>query len=142
MNTAEAAARKGRESLKNLTAALRVAARNPGKEKPIHDLRVAIRRFTQVLRVFGSRFEHPRKMRRRLRGVMDLCGAVRNCDIAVEVLQAAEAPAKPALQGRLKRRRERAGRDLARLLKEGESARGYAALARVAERTLRRSNGD
>lgn len=120
MTTAQTAAQKARQNLKTLIAALRVTAKNPGKEKPIHDLRVAIRRFTQVLRVFGSRFEHPRKMRRRLRGVMDLCGEVRNCDIAAEVLEAAEAPAKPTLRSRLKRRRARAGRDLARLLKEGE----------------------
>jgi CHAD domain-containing protein len=111
---------KARQRLQALSANLRVAAKHPGKEKSIHDLRVAIRRFTQVLRVFGSGFEHTRRMRRRLRGLMDLCGAVRNCDIAFEVLEAAGAPAQPALRSRLKRRRVRASRQLAKLLKDGD----------------------
>jgi len=77
---------------------------------------VSIRRFKQVLRVFDGSFEHARRMRRSLREIMDLCGAARNCDIAPEVLKAAGVPANHALKKRLKQRRARAGRNLAKLL--------------------------
>jgi CHAD domain-containing protein len=109
---------KARERLRILGASLRRAAKHPGEVDSIHRLRVSIRRFTQVLRVFDGLFSHSRKMRRRLRGLMDLCGAARNCDIAVEVLAAAGVPADAALAKRLKQRRARAGRELAKLLSE------------------------
>jgi CHAD domain-containing protein len=111
---------KARERLQALSISLRRAAKHPSEADSIHRLRVAIRRFTQVLRVFGSGFEHTRRMRRHLRGLMDLCGAVRNCDIAVEVLAEAGAPAHAGLKGRLKRRRVRVSRQLAKLLKDGD----------------------
>ncbi len=41
---------------------------------------------------------HYRKMRRRLRKLMDLCGAVRNYDIAIEILEAAGTPAAGSAQ--------------------------------------------
>jgi CHAD domain-containing protein len=107
---------KARERLQILADSLRRAAKHPGKAESIHDLRVAIRRFTQVLRVFDGLFNHPRKMRHALRGVMDLCGEARNCDIAPGVLTDAGVPPDSGLEKRLKRRRARAGRDLAKLL--------------------------
>lgn len=116
---AKAVEAKARERLQALAASLRRAAKRPAEAESIHRLRVSIRRFTQVLRVFGRGFEHTRRMRRRLRGLMDLCGAVRNCDIAGEVLKAAQAPVDRTLRARLKRRRRLAGRDLARSLQDG-----------------------
>lgn len=116
----EGAESKARERLRALSASLRRAAKHPGQAESIHRLRVAIRRFTQVLRVFGKQFEHHRKMRRGLRGIMDLCGAARDCDVALDVLEASGAPAEPALKSRLKRRRVRAERQLAKLLQDGE----------------------
>jgi CHAD domain-containing protein len=113
---AQQAQDKARERLRVLAASLRRAAKHPGKAELIHDLRVSIRRFTQVLRVFDGLFSHSRKMRRRLRRVMNLCGEVRNCDIAVEVLAEAGAPVNHALEKRLNQRRARAGRELAKLL--------------------------
>jgi CHAD domain-containing protein len=113
---AHQAEEKARERLQILAASLRKAAKHPGKAESIHDLRVAIRRFTQVLRVFDGLFSHPRRMRHHLRGVMDLCGEARNCDIAPEVLDEAGVPANSGLEKRLKQRRARAGRDLAKLL--------------------------
>jgi CHAD domain-containing protein len=113
---------QARKRLNQLTACLRRAAKNPGEAGSIHRLRVAIRRFTQVLRVFDGCFSHTRKMRRRLRGLMDLCGAVRNCDIASEVLAAAgvarDAPDNFTLDKLLKQRRAHEGRKLAKLLAE------------------------
>lgn len=121
---------KARERLRTLAASLRRAAKNPGEPESIHRLRVSIRRFTQVLRVFGGppgssiRLSHSRKMRRRLRGLMALCGDARNCDIALEVLASAGVPADLALERRLKHRRARAGRELAKLLTEGDARTG------------------
>lgn len=107
---------KARTSLKFLKAGLRMAAKHPEKESSIHDLRVAIRRFKQVLRVFAAYFDHTRKMRRSLRGVMELCGAARNCDVALEVLESAGVPADRDLRRDLKTRRVRATRRLAATL--------------------------
>lgn len=115
---------KARERLRTLAASLRRAAKNPGEPESIHRLRVSIRRFTQVLRVFDGLFSHSRKMRRRLRGLMALCGAARNCDIALEVLAAAGVPADLPLERRLKQRRARTGRALAKLLTEGDARAG------------------
>jgi CHAD domain-containing protein len=107
---------RAQQSLKNLSAALRAATRRPGKEKSIHDLRVAIRRFKQVLRVYAAYFDRTRKMRRGLRGLMDLCGEARNCDVAVEVLHAAGVQAERSLKLELNKRRAKATGDLAREL--------------------------
>jgi CHAD domain-containing protein len=116
--TTQGAGEKARERLKALAASLRKAAKHPGKAESIHHLRVSIRRFTQVLKVFDDQFDHARKMRHRLRGLMDLCGEARNCDVALEVLEAAGVPAGHTLTSRLKRRRVRAGKDLAKLLED------------------------
>lgn len=54
----------------------------------VHDLRVAIRRFSQALRVFkgGFRGKEIRKIRRDLKRMMVLAGDARNCDIALKLL--------------------------------------------------------
>jgi CHAD domain-containing protein len=54
----------------------------------VHDLRVALRRFSQVLRVFKPCFrgKEARKIRRELKQIMDLAGEVRNCDIALNLM--------------------------------------------------------
>lgn len=98
---------KATERLKTLTTNLRLAKKNPGEAGPIHDLRVSIRRFSQSLRIFKKLWDHGhyRKMRRRLRKLMGLCGAVRNCDIAIQVLEEAGAPAKGALKAHLRKQR-------------------------------------
>ncbi len=119
-NPAREAEAKARERLRTLAASLRRAAQHPGQAESIHRLRVSIRRFTQVLRVFEGLFRHSRKMRRRLKALMALCGDARNCDIALEVLAAAGVPADPALEKRLKQRRARTGRALAKLITEGK----------------------
>ncbi len=105
-------------SLKGLKAALRTAGKRPEKEDSIHDLRVSIRRFKQVLRVYSEFLEHTRKMQRSLRGLMDLCGAARDCDVALAVLESAGVPADHALQGALNKHRVRATRNLAKELED------------------------
>jgi len=106
-NLARFAAAKAAERLKTLTANLRLAKKHPGEAGPIHDLRVSIRRFNQSLRIFKEVWDHGhyRKMRRRLRKLMELCGAVRNCDIAIQVLEEAGAPAKGPLKAHLRKLR-------------------------------------
>jgi len=53
-----------------------------------HDLRVAIRRFQQSLEVFQQFLPRgqTKKIRRRLRQIMRLTGAIRNRDIALDLL--------------------------------------------------------
>ncbi|HEY4361549.1 MAG TPA: CHAD domain-containing protein [Bryobacteraceae bacterium] len=111
------------DRLKVLAVSLRRARQHPHNAEAIHKLRVAIRRFTQALRVFQDSFDpaHIRKIRRRLRKLMDLCGAARNCDIAVEVLEAAAVPADKPLQRELRRLRSRAERELVKRLSEKDS---------------------
>ncbi|HEY1759543.1 MAG TPA: CHAD domain-containing protein [Bryobacteraceae bacterium] len=115
-NPALGAEAKARERLRILAVNLRRAAKDPGDPDSIHDLRVSIRRFKQVLRVFDGLFSHSPRMRRGLREIMDLCGAARNCDIASDVLDAAGVPLDHGLRKRLKQYRAHAGRDLAKLL--------------------------
>jgi CHAD domain-containing protein len=109
--------------LKILAAELRRAARHPHNAEAIHKLRVAIRRFTQALRVFRDSFEpaHFDKMRRPLRKVMHRCGDVRNCDIALDVLEAAGVPADKIVERRLHRLRSHAARALVKRLAAGPS---------------------
>jgi CHAD domain-containing protein len=106
-NLASFAEARATERLKTLTANLRLAKKHPGEAGPIHDLRVSIRRFNQSLRIFKDLWNHGRyrKMRRRLRRLMELCGAVRNCDIAIQVLEEAGAPAKASLKTHLRKLR-------------------------------------
>src|SRR6478736_3714337 len=85
--------------LKKLDAEVRHVAHEPGNTDAIHDLRVSIRRLRQELRVFQAWFERDRvkRIRRRLRRLMERCAAVRNCDVAVEVLREAEAKSPETL---------------------------------------------
>jgi len=80
------------ERLKKLESELKNTFDLPEDPDAIHDLRVAIRRLNQTLRVFMAWLNARRvtKLRGRLRKLMERCGAVRNCDIAIEVLKAAE----------------------------------------------------
>lgn len=106
--------------LERLSSNLEKAEKHPEDADHIHDLRVAIRRYTQGLRIFKHLLNRGgvRKMRRRLRTIMDLCGAIRNCDIALEVLHAAGARIPVLLTGRIAKTRSHAERDLGDLLKD------------------------
>ena len=89
------------ERLKKLESELKNTFDLPEDPDAIHDLRVAIRRLTQTLRVFSAWFNARRvkKLRGRLKKLMERCGAVRNCDIATEVLKAAEWQDETLSQG-------------------------------------------
>ena len=113
-----------RPRLKRLSSNLRNTEKRPEDADQIHDLRVAIRRFTQGLRIFKHLLKSSdvRKMRRRLRPVMSLCGTIRNCDIAHDVLRASHAAIPEDLQQRLARTRSAAGSDLTDLLQDSNLA--------------------
>ncbi len=63
----------------------------------VHDLRVAIRRLAENLRVFEDLFPRgaAKKVRKELRAAMRLAGDARNHDIAAELMRRAKVPAKP-----------------------------------------------
>jgi CHAD domain-containing protein len=82
----------------------------------VHDLRVAIRRFSQVLTVFKPSFPGPsrRKIRKQLKKLMDLAGEVRNCDIAAALILELDSHPDPGLHRRIHRRRRHAEQNLSK----------------------------
>jgi CHAD domain-containing protein len=80
----------------------------------VHDLRVAIRRLNQALRLFSQFFPRTkvRKLQRRMREVMDLAAAVRDCDVALDLVRRVGGAAPPPLVPELHRKRGEAERDL------------------------------
>ncbi len=80
----------------------------------VHDLRVSIRRFTQVLGVFKSCFpgKETRKIRRRVKKLMQLAGAVRNFDIALKLLSKSRTTEAASLRPKLEMQRKESARVL------------------------------
>src|SRR5690349_17790857 len=85
----------------------------------VHDLRVAIRRFAQVLRVFKPCFrgKDVRKIRRELSQMMEAAGEVRNCDIAFNLVSKSKRSEAAGLRPKLERFRREGERVLAARLK-------------------------
>ena len=73
----------------------------------VHDLRVAVRRFSQLLRVFKPCFrgKEVRKIRRELKQIMDLAGEVRNRDIALKLLSKSQRRDATGLRPKLENAR-------------------------------------
>jgi CHAD domain-containing protein len=99
--------------LERLSAALTSAATEAGADS-IHDVRVALRRLSRCLRVFEPFYPEgsSKKMRRRIRALLTAAGAVRDCDIAIELAGHAGLASRNPLVVQLTRRRRVAGRDL------------------------------
>src|SRR5215472_4402944 len=78
------------------------AARGADPEA-VHDLRVSIRRLSRCLRVFAQFYPGNgwKKLRRRLKKLMDVCGSVRDRDIALALLSRAGFPATSIVVRRL-----------------------------------------
>ncbi|MCU1273246.1 MAG: inorganic triphosphatase [Bryobacterales bacterium] len=85
----------------------------------VHDLRVALRRFSQVLRVFKPCFrgKEARKIRRELKQIMDLAGEVRNCDIALTLMAKSQRRDTTGLPLKVKNLRREAERTLTGFLR-------------------------
>ena len=82
------------EQLSNLLSRVAVEMRRASRtptEEAVHDLRVSIRRLGQGFRSFVELLPRReiKRMRRRLRDVMDHAGEVRNRDIALELCEKA-----------------------------------------------------
>ena len=95
--------------LRRLAFRMNRAARS-GNPESLHDLRVTIRRFNEALRIFEEFFPHrkAKKIRHRLRTVMDLAAEIRNRDIAQEYLREAGVPAGAPLLATLAQERKQA----------------------------------
>lgn len=104
--------------LKKVDREVRHVSGKPEDADAIHDLRVSIRRLKQVLKVFEKWFEAKQVdgVRKHLRKLMDRCAAVRNCDVAIEVLRTAGWK-NPKLFADLDQQRKLARGELADMLK-------------------------
>jgi CHAD domain-containing protein len=70
-------------------------ASRPGDPRVVDDLREAVGRFNRCLRLFGQFLPagKSKKVHRELKEVLDLAAAVRDCDMALELLEEARMPA-------------------------------------------------
>ena len=111
--------------LGSLASQVNRAART-GDAEDIHDLRVAVRRLSRCLRVFAPFYPGRswKPMRRRLSGLMDACGSVRDRDIAIGLLEKAGVPAASPLVRQLDQERRAADEELRRELRRWK-ARGF-----------------
>jgi CHAD domain-containing protein len=96
-----------RSRLKSVSVAVRRATKHPQKPEAAHDLRVAIRRFVQCLRMFEGLFtaHSAKKVHKPMHKLMSLAGAKRNYDIGLQVL--AEAGLRPQSSVMVKFREKR-----------------------------------
>ena len=80
----------------------------------IHDVRVALRRLSRCLRVFAPFYPDGswKKIRRRIAKLLAAAGAVRDCDIAIELVGRAGVARRSAMVTQLAAQRRKAGRDL------------------------------
>lgn len=85
----------------------------------VHDLRVAIRRFSRALRVFAQFYPdgQAKKIRRRLSELIEAAGGVRDRDIALMLLAEARVPPNSALAVRVANQRRQAVGKLAEELR-------------------------
>jgi CHAD domain-containing protein len=103
--------------------------------EPIHDLRVATRRFQTALALFKGHFpaRELKKIKRRLKDLMDFSSEVRDCDIAAKVLTKSglpgAAPAKEKLAARRKESLAQLVAALRRWIARNTSQKWRAALA-------------
>ena len=128
-------------------------ARTKPDDEAVHDVRVAIRRFSQVLSAFESCFASTEvaKMRSELKRVMCLAGEVRNCDIGYKAVAKLEEPGAVELMKEIRLRRVAAEKKLLAAL-DRWAVRGTAEKWRAAleiegdpaarERTLRVTAGE
>jgi CHAD domain-containing protein len=99
--------------LGRLSAAVDRAARDADAAS-IHDLRVAMRRLSRGLRIFAPLYPDAswKKMRRRIAALLAAAGAVRDCDIALDLVARAGVARRSAMVAQLAAQRRKAGRDL------------------------------
>ena len=79
-------------------------------EETVHDVRVAIRRLSQALRIFAPLLgeKQSRKLRKSLRPLLDAAAEVRDVDIALKLLREAGLPPQHAIWDELRAERSSA----------------------------------
>src|SRR5262245_54568712 len=104
--------------LKRLGSQINTTAQSHTPEA-VHDLRVSSRRFSPTLAVSKPFLptRSARKMRRRIKALMIRSGAVRDCDIALKLLNHSKAEDAAVVEVKLRARRAEAEKALAVLLK-------------------------
>lgn len=109
MPAPEFARRETEARMNRVLAELERATRQPDEEA-VHDLRVAIRRFSQALRIFGPLLpaKGARKLRRRVKVVLDAAAVVRDLDVGLEMLLEEDVPESEALVQEMRAERRRA----------------------------------
>jgi len=105
--------KKLRELMENLASAMRQIGESP-KPDDVHDLRVAIRRLEQALKVCKGQLPRTqvKALRRRLKDLFSKAGSVRDYDIAGELLLERRSPANSGLKPRIRASRKRAAKNL------------------------------
>jgi CHAD domain-containing protein len=95
--------------LRRLASQVNRAAES-GHPDAIHDLRVAVRRLSRCLRTFAPFYPKGswKEIRHQLRGLMQMTGAVRDCDIAMECLEKAGVSQRAIIFRRLRADRRQA----------------------------------
>ncbi|HEY7392823.1 MAG TPA: CHAD domain-containing protein, partial [Bryobacteraceae bacterium] len=80
----------------------------------VHDLRVAIRRLNRCLQVFSQFYpgNSGKKLRRRLKTLMEAAGHVRDLDVAIQLVANAGVDRKAVLSYRMAQVRRQARRNL------------------------------
>jgi CHAD domain-containing protein len=91
----------------------------------VHDVRVAIRRFTRAIAVCQPyvRAADMSKNRRRLKKIMTIAGEVRDCDVALKLIAKLRIPQTRMFRLRVQRRRRLSALELTRELKKWRDRR-------------------
>src|SRR5689334_841530 len=94
-----------------------------GDAESIHDLRVAIRRFSRCLRVFAQFYpgKTGKKIRSQLDELMGMAGAVRDRDIALELLATAKISGRASVVTRIQAERGQLALELTGKLRRWKS---------------------
>jgi len=99
--------------LRRMAAQVKQTAETGGEES-VHDLRVAIRRLSRALRVFAQFFPGKawKRIRKELSQLMDAAAAVRDSDVALELLDKAGVAERARVVLALQARRRKAEGEL------------------------------
>ncbi len=112
-------------SLERLQEEAGAALRAQGAER-VHDLRVAVRRFTQALAAFRDVLPRAetKQIRRELKSLMDAAGEVRDFDIALKILSKCPLDGVAVLRAKLSAERSKSARALGDALRRWKSGGG------------------
>jgi CHAD domain-containing protein len=113
--------------LQRLAYQIGATAHSPTAEK-VHDLRVAIRRFEQALAAFRQSLpgHEVKRIQRKLKGLMERAGSVRDCDVLQKLLLKCDAAGVAAFQEALAEERKAKLPALTTALRRWSARRSFA----------------